>query len=496
MIDQIESQRATIVLDVGKTLSKLSLWTPDGHLLARQTRPNPRGSALDAAGIEAWVETTLREFAGLAPIGAIIPVSHGAAAAVIRDGKLVQAPLDYESPIPPAVRKQYELLRDDFRNTGSPALPLGLNLGAQLFYQESLNPALLASAASVLPWPQYWSWLLSGVAASEVTSLGCHTDLWNPLTGTHSALCVSRGWADRMAPLKSADAVLGPLLPLWVERTGLPADTRVYCGIHDSNAALHAARGFPEIAGHEATILSTGTWFVAMRILPDGGAVGSADARTTARGPLDSPIAGVAFDMATLPESRDCLVNVDALGNPVPSARFMGGREIELLTRLDTRRLDLRPDQPALLTAVSGVLASGAMVLPTFAPGSGPFPDAHGRWTSMPEDPFQQRAAVALYAALMADVSLDLIGSHGRLLIEGRFAESEVFARALASLRPNDAVFVGHAQTDVAFGALRLVHPSLPVPAKLTRVQPLVQDLRDYRLLWHRQIVSNSNHNS
>ena len=114
----------------------------------------------------------------------------------------------------------------------------------------------------------------------------------------------------------------------------------------------------------------------------------------------------------------------------------------------------------------------------------------------MAEDPFQQRAAVALYAALMADVSLNLIGSRGRLLVEGRFAESEVFVRALAALRRDDAVFVGHAHTDVAFGALRLVHPSLPAPAPLTRVQPLMEDLRDYRLLWHRQIVSNSNNNS
>jgi len=468
------AERTTVVLDVGKTLSKLSLWTPDGRLLERRTRPNPRTDTLDAAGIEAWIEATLREFAKLTHVGALIPVSHGAAAAVIRDGKLVQPPLDYEAAIPEAVRAQYEALRDPFSNTGSPALPLGLNLGAQLFYQESLHPTLFTGRAIVLPWPQYWSWLLSGVAASEVTSLGCHTDLWNPLTGTHSGLSVARGWALHMAPLKSAGAILGPLLPQWASRTGLPADTQIYCGIHDSNAALHAARGFPEIAGHPATVLSTGTWFVAMRILNKG-----AD-----------------FEMSNLPEDRDCLVNVDALGSPVPSARFMGGREIELLTGLDTRRLDLRPDQPALLNAISTVLANNARVLPTFAPGSGPFPNSQGRWQSMPEDSFEQRAAVALYAALMADVSLDLIGSRDRILVEGRFADSEVFVRALASLRRNDKVFVGHAHTDVAFGALRLVHPTLPAPAPLSRVEPLDADLDNYRLLWHRQIVADANHNS
>jgi sugar (pentulose or hexulose) kinase len=480
-------ERATIVLDVGKTLSKLSLWTSEGRLLERRTRPNPRIGTLDAAGIEAWVEATLREFAGLAHVGALIPVSHGAAAAVIRDGKLVQAPLDYEAEIPRAVREEYDALRDPFPDTGSPALPLGLNLGAQLFYQESLQPTLFTGRAIVLPWPQYWSWLLSGVAAAEVTSLGCHTDLWNPLTGTHSSLSMSRGWAQHMAPLRSAGAILGPLLPQWASRTGLPADTQIYCGIHDSNAALHAARGFPEIAGHPATVLSTGTWFVAMRILNKRYAAGLDGERDAG---ADT------FDMASLPESRDCLVNVDALGNPVPSARFMGGREIELLTGLDTRRLDLRSDQPALLNAISSVLAGNARVLPTFAPGSGPFPQSQGRWDSMPDDSFEQRAAVALYAALMADVSLDLIGSRDRILVEGRFAESEVFVRALASLRPNASVFIGHAHTDVAFGALRLVHPTLPAPAPLTRVAPLDADLTHYRLLWHRQIVADPNHNS
>jgi len=145
---------------------------------------------------------------------------------------------------------------------------------------------------------------------------------------------------------------------------------------------------------------------------------------------------------------------------------------------------------------VGAVLAAGALVLPTFAPGSGPFPQGRGQWISMPDDSFQQRAAVALYAALMADVSLNLIGSRGRLLVEGRFAESDVFVRALAALRPTGTLFVGHAHTDVAFGALRLVHPSLPAPAPLTRVEPLVEDLHAYRLSWHRQIVSNSNHHS
>jgi hypothetical protein len=185
-----------------------------------------------------------------------------------------------------------------------------------------------------------------------------------------------------------------------------------------------------------------------------------------------------------LDEKRDCLVNADVAGNPVPSARFMGGREIELLTGLDTRGIDVRADQPALLASVAQVLASGAMVLPTLVSGCGPFPRSRGRWLSIPDDETQRRTAVALYAALVSDVALDLIGAQDRLLIEGRFSESQVFTRALASLRPSMQVFICHARTDVAFGALRLLDPQLRAACPLTRVKPLSEDLQNYRRRW------------
>src|SRR5579884_2464791 len=99
------SAQATVVLDVGKTLTKLSLWAPDRRLLAQCSRPNERIDtgvyiALDAQGIETFVAESLRGFAALAEVGAIIPVGHGAAAAVVDGDRLVLPPLDYEHPIP------------------------------------------------------------------------------------------------------------------------------------------------------------------------------------------------------------------------------------------------------------------------------------------------------------------------------------------------------------------------------------------------------------
>ncbi len=457
-------RRAVIVIDIGKTLAKASLWRADGALIARETRTNARAvagddAALDVTGIEAWLGGVLASFAQLADVGAIIPVGHGAAAVLIKDGQVAQPPMDYEVPIPADVRADYDAVRSPFAETGSPALPDGLNLGAQLYRLQAARPDAF-DGAQILPWAQYWAWLLSGAAASEVTSLGCHTDLWNPARGDPSEMAVQMGWAAKFPPLRQAADVLGPMTSAWVAKTGLPADTQIHCGIHDSNAALVAARAFPEIAVGEATVLSTGTWFVAMR----------------------TP--STPFDLAALPDARDCLVNVDAVGQPVPSARWMGGREIETQIGIDTRRVDIKPDQPALLAAVPGVVTAGAMLLPGFAPGCGPFPDRVGRWINQPDDWTARRATVCLYAAMVTNVSLDLIGSRRAILIEGRFAEAEVFVRALASLRPEDVIYVANAHNDVSFGALRLLDPSLKVAGALARVQPLACDIRAYHALW------------
>ena len=457
-----------VVVDIGKTLAKLSLWSADGRCIDRHSRPNQRvetdGIArLDAEGIAQWLETTLAQWRGR-PIAAIVPVGHGAAAAALVDGALAFAPFDYEAALPDDLLAQYRALRSPFAQTGSPALPQGLNLGAHLFWMDHVHPDAMARA-TLVPWPQYWAWWLSGAAVSEATSLGCHTDLWSPARGQFSDLAVSQGWADRLAPVVPAAQAIGTLRPDLAARTGLSPEIRVLAGLHDSNAALHAARGFAEIGDTGATVLSTGTWFIAMR-----------------------PGAGI--ELAALPEARDVLVNVDCLGQPVPSARFMGGREIEALIEIDTRRVDIRPDQPHLIDAVPRVLAAGAMHLPTLAPGCGPFPDHIGRWINPPADWYERRAAACLYAALVADVALGQVGAKGTLLVEGRFAHAEVFVRAIATLRPDLAVHVAHADTDVSFGALRLVDPALCPPGGLTRVLPLDLNLEGYKVAWTAEVAA------
>lgn len=467
--ETLMDQGFAVVVDIGKTLSKITLWSRDGRMIDKTSRPNAKiGIAgvprLDEQGIRAFIDETLARFAGQ-PIEYIVPVAHGAAFAAIADGVLAYPPIDYEAEAPDEVIADYRAVRPPFEETGSPALPACLNLGLQLFWAESLYPALFSSPSlSLVPWAQYWAWYLSGEACSEASSLGCHTDIWNPSAGRFSSMAVARGWSDRFAALCRADEPVGTLRPDLANRTGLPANVRVLAGLHDSNAALWAARGFAEIEDREATVLSTGTWFIAMRL---------------AQAPVD---------IGALSEERDCLVNVDPTGRPIPSARFMGGREIERLVQIDTRRVDIKPDQPRLLAAIPQLLETSAMVMPTLAPGNGPFPDGEGGWVDRPDDWFARRAAACLYAALVAETSLALVGSKGRLLVEGRFAEAEVFVRALASLRPDLDVFVANAHNDVSFGALRLIDPELRPSGDLRRIEPLPHDLSAYAGAWTRRI--------
>ena len=416
--------QAIAVVDIGKTRSKLTLWGEDGKPLWQSDyanaveAPTARRSAprqLDLHGIAGWLKGALADAARQARITAIVPVGHGAAGVLVADDTPLCA-LDYEAAPPAEIARVYDTLRDPFEATLSPRLGDGLNLGLQLYWLERLCPDVWPGSAQFLLWPQYWAWFLSGVRASEVTSLGCHSDLWRPLERRFSDLAASRGWSERLGPLRAAGEALGPVRPALADELGLPRDCAIHCGLHDSNAALHAARGFAELADRPFAVVSTGTWFVC---LAAGGA-----------GPP-------AYDPA-----QDMLANVDVAGQPTPTARFMGGRDYE-----------------TWMGAALGA-ASDPELLPKAATLT--------EWRGAPGPLRATRAALEL--ARRADRALALVGAEGPLLIEGRFAADEAFAVALARLRPGQPVFRHEMIDGVSLGALRLVARGIRALSELQRV--------------------------
>ena len=303
------SPRYIAVFDVGKTNAKLAI--VDTNSLAESAVRKTANTVLrdglyphfDMEGLWSFFLASLGELNAQYPVDAISITTHGASAALVNaDGTLALPVLDYEHNGPDETIAAYNAIRPPFSETFSPQLPIGLNLGAQIFWLQQRFTERFSQTRHILTLPQYWAMRLTGTAASEATSLGCHTDLWNPATGTFSSMIDRVGWRHLFPPVHSAFDSLGPLLEDIAHQTGVKSGVQVHCGIHDSNASLlaHLVARKPPFS-----VVSTGTWVV---ILSCGG------------------------DLSKLDPARDSLANSDAFAQPVASARFMGGREYDVLT--------------------------------------------------------------------------------------------------------------------------------------------------------------------
>ena len=187
--------------------------------------------------------------------------------------------------------------------------------------------------------------------------------------------------------------------------------------------------------------------------------------------------------LSALDPTRDCLANVDALGAPVPCARFMGGREYQVLTGgHGTPHAGL----------ARGLMAAGAMILPSFSETGGPFPGRRGeiregeiRAGDLSAD---GRASLAsLYLALMTDVCLDLCGSQGPIRLEGPMAGNAVLAGGLAALRPGQKLALSDDAAGTLLGAALLVGVISP-PKTDTVISSLEGSWDAYRQAWRQAL--------
>ncbi|MRV76206.1 L-fuculose kinase [Duganella sp. FT92W] len=449
-------KEATAILDIGKTNVKLVLLDAEGAVIGEARRANTIATDgpyphHDTEGIRGWLLATLRGFASQARITAIVPVTHGATAALVDDKGLVLPVPDYEYALPGG-GAHYDAVRPDFAATLSPALPAGLNLGRQLHWLATAYPAQFAQARHILMYPQYWAWLLSGVAASEVTSLGCHTDLWQPGHRQYSALVEKMGWKGQFPAMRNAWDILGTIKPALARQTGVSEECVIVCGIHDSNASL--LRHLPAAGGVESgprAVLSTGTWVIAAA--------------------LGRPLDG-------LKEAADMLANVNALGDPVACMRFMGGREFG----------ELAGDAPAACTAddIARVIDQGTLAIPAFAAG-GPFAAHTGRIDGpLPQSPTERYALASLYCALMSDYCLDMLGADtGPVIVEGSYTGNPHFAPLLAALRMGQQVQVSSDTSGTTSGGWMLRHWGSKPGGANTVAPPIdLPDLHAYRGRW------------
>ncbi len=420
----MEKPRCVAVIDIGKTNAKVALVDTASHQ-ETAVRKTPNLVLIDGLyphfemeGQWNFVLASLSELYATEPFDAISITTHGASAALVRhDGSLALPALDYEHDGPDSLTEEYNAVRPPFSETFSPRLPIGLNLGAQIFWQQKLFPKEFAETAHILALPQYWAMQLTGVAASEATSLGAHTDLWLPKEADFSSLVTRLGWRHLFPPLRSAFDTLGFLKPEIARIIGVEKPMPVACGIHDSNASL-----LPHLMARLApfSVVSTGTWVI---------------------------IFSVGADLAKLDPSRDCLANVDAFARPVASARFMGGREYEMIAP---------PGISGDGDSLSEVLNKTILLLPSVGQTSGPFQGMTSKWLPFEPQGSARASAASLYLAMMTATSLGLSGGKGEVIVEGPFARNGAFLDMLAVATGRPVVAMAGSSTGTSLGAALL----------------------------------------
>ena len=454
MADQ-KSNQCTLVIDIGKTNVKLILLDNSGGQLETrrkenktlQTSPYP---SIDMEGNWQWFVHEVRLLSAVYDIDCISISTHGACAALVDldSEDLVLPIIDYEFDNYPD--DNYEDIRPSFSESYSPKLPGGLNVGRQLHFQMELLNHEDHARTSILFYPSYWAWRLSGVAVTEMTSVGCHTDLWDLNNNKFSSVVDKLGLTDKFPPIVKAWEAIGTVSPKIANETGLKETCRVMPGVHDSNAGYIP---YLDIAfDQRPTVISTGTWAIAM-----------------------SPHS----DLSCLDETHDMLANIDASGGALATARYMGGREYAEICKLG--------EGDCTVNDIEKVLSNGVMALPSFGGESGPFGKIKGRIVG---ELTSATAVATIYSAMMLDHLLSSLESKGDIIIEGRFATNDLICSLLAALRPDQNICINSDVGGIAEGCFRLAHwDKEPSKVSLPTVVPFSSNLLiPYAEKWKAQI--------
>lgn len=440
------------VFDLGKTNSKLFVFSPAGALLdERRTKPvwqDFRGrSVLDDDALFSWMNRELAEVVAAHGVTGLMVSAHGCAFALVRGSELLHPILDYEQEIPAAVAAEIDPLLPDFSESYTPWLPLGFSIARHIHWLEVEEPDAFAATESILCFPQYWVWRFTGRPLAEWSYLGAHNQLWAPLKRDFSSLVDRMGWRKLFPEITLAGSVVGTTEITLAD--GTSRTLAVHNGVHDSNAALAYYR-MTGLSGF--TLVSTGTWVIIIN--------------------LDCPL-------DALDGERDMIANVTVNGEPAPSLRFMGGREYDLISN--------GWDRPIGRDAVARVMARGIFAMPSWSAG-GPFPETTGEIVGGSVEGEERAAVAALYVAMMTDLSLDLIRSDNLLIIDGGLAKIDLFTAMLAQLRPSQAVVRSTMSEGSATGAAALAFKSQELSPFADETLPVtasvIAGLETYRDRW------------
>lgn len=301
-------QAVTLIFDIGKTTKKVLLFDQDFHVLEEQTDVLPEINDEDGFPSEnlnaltQWVNAKLDHFLNHQEfvVTHINFSTYGASMVHVgADGKPL-AFYNYLKPLPENCKDEflstYNADNDLLTKTASPYLGL-LNSGLQLYWLKHLRPDVFSQIVSSLHFPQYFPYLLTGKKFSDITSIGCHTMLWDFEKSDYHYWVYQENVKNLLPPIQKANHVF--------EHLHNGAKINVGVGVHDSSAALMPYLG---VMKEKFLLLSSGTWNICFN-------------------PFNDQL------LSTWELSQDCLCYFTFDGKPVKASRIFLGHEHELQQR-------------------------------------------------------------------------------------------------------------------------------------------------------------------
>lgn len=299
------SIRVIAIFDIGKTNKKFFLFSEQYRIVyersvhVAETTDEEGFACDDIQAITNWVRNTLAEALLLQDfvIRAVNVSAYGASFIHIDDkGKPVGALYNYLNPYPLDLQEtfyaKYGGSTDFSLATASPVLG-NLNSGLQIYRLLHQRAGWYEQVAYSLHLPQYISYLISGKPAAEITSIGCHTALWDFTRKQYHEWVYDHNIDEKFPPVLRSDATIAIELDGQQRKAGI--------GMHDSSAALVPyLRSFSE----PFILISTGTWCISLN-------------------PFNSePLTKEELE-------QDCLCYLDYHRRPVKASRVFAGNEHE-----------------------------------------------------------------------------------------------------------------------------------------------------------------------
>ena len=446
----MRSQPVIAVFDVGKTNKKLFLFDQNYKIVYERSARFLETVDEDGFPCENIESLRLSVFDSLRQvfnkktfcIKALNFSAYGASLVYIDEEGAPVAPLyNYLKPYPPALQNQlHEKYGGEERfslQTASPVLG-SLNSGLQLYRLKHEKPGVFEKARFALHLPQYLAFLVSGKACSDITSIGCHTALWDFEKNNYHEWVKAEGIDEKLAPIASYDKVYKATFP--------GNNYLVGTGLHDSSAAL-----IPYMVSFQEpfVLLSTGTWCISM-----------------------NPFNDTALTVEEL--KQDCLSYLHYKGRPVKASRFFAGMEHEE----GVKRIAEHFNQDLIRYRN---LRFDATIIDLLQ-------KKQDHLTS-DEFPFRQRSLQhydsyeEAYHRLMMDIvsqqvqstNLVLKGSPvKRLFVDGGFSNNHIFMNLMAAAFPQLEIYAASMAQATSLGAALAIHSSWnkePVPASLIQLQ-------------------------